>query len=32
VQVLTVQSQYCEIVRFDRAWHYLWFCASTEPL
>ena len=30
--VLTVRNQYCESCRFDRAWHYLWFCASTEPL
>ena len=30
--VLTVRNQYCESCRFDRAWHYLRFCASTEPL
>ena len=30
--VLTVRNQYCESCRFHRAWHYLWFCASTEPL
>lgn len=30
--VLTVRNQYCESCRFHRAWHYLRFCASTEPL